>query len=77
MDNGQSSSQDEVAIRDMVESWTAAVRRRDFEGVLQNHSSDIAMFDVPPPFQSQGIEPTYINVSWTDIFARLNGELAG
>ena len=56
MDKRQSSSQDEAAIRGVVESWAAAVRRRDFEGILQNHSSDIVMFDVPPPFQSKGIE---------------------
>jgi ketosteroid isomerase-like protein len=56
MDNWQSSSQDEATIRDMVESWAAAVRRRDFEEILRNHSSDIVMFDVPPPFQSKGIE---------------------
>ena len=56
MDKRQSSSQDEVAIRDIVESWADAIRRRDFDGILQNHSSDIVMFDVPPPFQSKGIE---------------------
>ena len=51
MDKTQSSSQDEAAIRDLVESWADAVRRRDFDGILQNHSSDIVMFDVPPPFR--------------------------
>ena len=56
MDKKQSNSQDEAAIRDVVESWAAAVRLRDFDGILQNHSSDIVMFDVPPPFQSKGIE---------------------
>lgn len=56
MEMRQSSVQDEAAIRDVVESWAAAVRRRDFEGILRNHSSDILMFDVPPPFQSKGIE---------------------
>jgi ketosteroid isomerase-like protein len=56
MDKIQSSSQDETTIRNVVESWAAAVRRRDFDGILQNHSSDIVMFDVPPPFQSMGIE---------------------
>jgi uncharacterized protein (TIGR02246 family) len=57
MDKTQSSSsQDETTIRNVVESWAAAVRRRDFDGILQNHSSDIVMFDVPPPFQSIGIE---------------------
>ena len=56
MDERQSGSEDVAAIRNVVESWTAAVRRRDFGGILQNHSSDIVMFDVPPPFQSKGIE---------------------
>jgi uncharacterized protein (TIGR02246 family) len=56
MDERQSGSEAIAAIRNVVESWTAAVRRRDFEGILQNHSSDIVMFDVPPPFQSKGIE---------------------
>jgi len=56
MHERQSGSEDEAAIRDVVEFWTAAVRRRDFEGILQNHSSDIVMFDVPPPFQSRGLE---------------------
>jgi uncharacterized protein (TIGR02246 family) len=56
MDERQSGSEDEAAIRNVVQSWTAAVRRKDFEGILQNHSSDIVMFDVPPPFQSRGLE---------------------
>jgi uncharacterized protein (TIGR02246 family) len=56
MDERQSGSQEDAAIRNVIESWTAAVRRRDLGGILQNHSSDIVMFDVPPPFQSRGIE---------------------
>ena len=56
MDKSQSGSEDNAAIRNVVESWTAAVRRKDFGGILQNHSPDIVMFDVPPPFQSKGID---------------------
>ena len=56
MDKTQKSAEDDAAIRNVIESWTAAVRRRDFAGILQNHSSDIVMFDVPPPLQSRGIE---------------------
>jgi ketosteroid isomerase-like protein len=56
MDERQSGLEDEAAIRNVVESWASAVRRRDVDGILQNHSSDIVMFDVPPPFQSKGIE---------------------
>ena len=47
---------DEGAIRDLVEAWAAAVRRKDLAGILQNHCSDILMFDVPPPLESRGIE---------------------
>jgi uncharacterized protein (TIGR02246 family) len=56
MDETAGRSEDEAAIRNVVESWTAAVRRRDFDGILKNHSSDIVMFDVPPPLQSKGID---------------------
>jgi ketosteroid isomerase-like protein len=71
MDKMQSSSQNEVAIRNVVESWADAIRRRDFEGILQNHSSDIVMFDVPPPFQSKGIED--YKKTW-DLFFSCSGD---
>jgi uncharacterized protein (TIGR02246 family) len=70
MDKSQSISEDEAAIRKVIESWTAAVRRRDLKAILRNHSPDIVMFDVPPPFQSTGIgayEKTWdAFFSWTD-----------
>jgi uncharacterized protein (TIGR02246 family) len=56
MDERHRSSENDAAIRELVEFWAAAVRRRDMEAILRNHSSDIVMFDVPPPFQSEGIE---------------------
>jgi uncharacterized protein (TIGR02246 family) len=56
MDRRHTDSEDVAAVRTVVESWLAAVRRRDIAGILQNHSPDIVMFDVPPPFQSRGIE---------------------
>jgi uncharacterized protein (TIGR02246 family) len=56
MNLNQNGSEDEAAIREVIESWAAAVRRQDLPGILQNHASDLVMFDVPPPFQSRGIE---------------------
>ena len=56
MNLDQNGLENEAAIRAVIESWAAAVRRRDLPGILQNHSSDIVMFDVPPPLQSRGIE---------------------
>jgi uncharacterized protein (TIGR02246 family) len=56
MNGDHGRSEDEAAVRGVIESWTSAVRRRDIEGILKNHSPDIVMFDVPPPFQSRGID---------------------
>jgi uncharacterized protein (TIGR02246 family) len=47
---------DEVAIRELVENWARAVRDKDLAGVLSNHSTDVLMFDVPPPMSSKGID---------------------
>jgi uncharacterized protein (TIGR02246 family) len=47
---------DETAIRDLIENWARAVRSKNFNRILANHSPDILMFDVPPPLQSKGIE---------------------
>ena len=47
---------DEAVIRDLVENWARAVRIKNLDGILANHSPDMLMFDVPPPIQSKGIE---------------------
>jgi uncharacterized protein (TIGR02246 family) len=56
MGTRQNNSDDETEIRNVIDAWTAAVRRKDIEAIAQNHSADIVMFDVPPPFQSNGID---------------------
>ena len=71
MDERNRNAESEEAIRELVESWAAAVRGRDFEGILRNHSSDIVMFDVPPPFQSKGIEA--YKKTW-DLFLSCSGD---
>jgi uncharacterized protein (TIGR02246 family) len=50
------SRTDEADVRVLVERWAKAVRARDMEGILAGHSTEILMFDVPPPFESKGIE---------------------
>ena len=50
------SAKDEAAIRKLVENWASAVRRKDLDAILANHSPDMLMFDVPPPLQSKGLE---------------------
>jgi uncharacterized protein (TIGR02246 family) len=44
------------AIEQLLASWSDAVRRKDYDGILKNHSHNVLMFDVPPPFQSEGID---------------------
>src|SRR5215471_9575544 len=56
MSASSNSTTDEAVIRELVENWARAVRAKDLDGILANHSIDILMFDVPPPMQSKGIE---------------------
>ena len=67
MNEQQSGLEEEAVIRGVVEAWTAAVRRRDIAGILRDHSPDIVMFDVPPPFQIRGIEA--YEKSWNAFFS--------
>ncbi|MGH9137952.1 MAG: YybH family protein [Acidimicrobiales bacterium] len=45
----ESPTDDERHVRALIEQWAHAVHASDLEGVLADHSSDIVMFDVPPP----------------------------
>jgi ketosteroid isomerase-like protein len=56
MNENRSQSIAEAEVRKIVEDWASAVRRRDIAAIRRNHSADILMFDVPPPFQSRGID---------------------
>jgi len=49
-------SDDQAAVRNLIEAWADAVRRKDYAGILRGHSPDFVMFDVPPPFRSVGLE---------------------
>ncbi|HEX3910171.1 MAG TPA: SgcJ/EcaC family oxidoreductase [Solirubrobacteraceae bacterium] len=58
---------DEQQIRTLVERWTAAVHRGDMDIVLADHTEDIVMFDVPPPYDGiRGIEA--YRESWPGFF---------
>ena len=55
-DPGSDPEADAAAIRALIERWAHAVRAKDLAGILAHHSADMLMFDVPPPFESKGIE---------------------
>jgi ketosteroid isomerase-like protein len=40
----------EQEIRTLIERWADAVHAGELEVVLEDHSADIVMFDVPPPY---------------------------
>jgi uncharacterized protein (TIGR02246 family) len=42
---------DEQQIRSLIEEWAAAVHAGNLDRVLTDHSDDLVMFDVPPPYQ--------------------------
>ncbi|MGF6310026.1 ketosteroid isomerase-like protein [Bradyrhizobium sp. i1.8.4] len=46
----------QTEVRTLIEAWADAVRRHDYAGVLAHHDQGIVMFDVPPPFQSRGLD---------------------
>ena len=46
----------ETQIRKIVENWARAVREGNMEGIMAHHHDDVVMYDVPPPFQSVGID---------------------
>jgi ketosteroid isomerase-like protein len=56
MNINHNSSADEALTRKLVEDWARAVRAKNIGGAIAHHSADILMFDVPPPFESKGIE---------------------
>lgn len=43
-------AEDEARIRALIQRWAKAVHEGDLDGVLADHSDDIVMFDVPPPY---------------------------
>ena len=46
----------EAEIRELIAQWEQAVRAEDFAGIRAHHADDFLMFDVPPPFQSRGLD---------------------
>lgn len=47
----------ETEIRTLIERWVGAVHAGDLTGVLADHSDNIIMYDVPPPYDGvRGID---------------------
>jgi uncharacterized protein (TIGR02246 family) len=63
----KSLSDDESAIRALIERWAQAVRNQDRAAIREHHDADMLMFDVPPPFLSRGLD-AYM-ASWELFFS--------
>ncbi len=60
-------TEDQTAIRELIERWVQAVQAQDLDAVLADHASDIVMFDVPPPYDGvRGIDA--YRDSWPPFF---------
>lgn len=59
---------DEEQIRSLIERWAAAVHAGDLPTVLADHTDDVVMFDVPPPYQGLRGLDAYRD-SWHPFFA--------
>jgi uncharacterized protein (TIGR02246 family) len=54
--SANNKTNDESVVRELIENWAKAVRAKDMNAILAHHSPDFVMFDVPPPFESKGLE---------------------
>ena len=60
-------TEDQTAIRELIERWVQAVQAQDLDAVLADHAPDIVMFDVPPPYDGvRGIDA--YRDSWPPFF---------
>jgi len=61
------AADNEAQIRQQIEAWAAAVRRKDMAAILRDHADDFVMFDLPPPLSCRGIEA--YRATWPLFFA--------
>jgi len=64
-----SPNNDVQQIRALIGRWADAVQREDLAAIRADHGANILMFDVPPPFQSRGID-AYM-ATWKLFFANV------
>jgi uncharacterized protein (TIGR02246 family) len=61
----------ENEVYQVIDRWARAVRENDLEGVLANHTDDILMYDVIPPFRNAGLDE--YRKSWEVFFKYSKG----
>jgi len=61
------ASTNETEIKALIDRWAKAVREENRPAIRADHDADMLMFDVPPPFLSQGLE-AYM-ATWEKFFS--------
>lgn len=62
---------DAAGLRELIETWAAAVRAKDIDAVMRHYAPDVVVFDVMPPLFVKGAEAYRRN--WQDWFDALEG----
>jgi uncharacterized protein (TIGR02246 family) len=70
----ETTSKDEMNIRELIQKWAKAVRNQDRAGIRADHDPGMLMFDVPPPLLSQGLD-AYMT-TWETFFSRAEKPVA-
>jgi uncharacterized protein (TIGR02246 family) len=68
------SNTDELEIKALIDQWAKAVREENRAAIRTDHDDNILMFDVPPPFLSQGLD-AYM-ATWETSFAHVTKPVA-
>jgi len=72
MTNGNDRTNDE-AIRELLDSWTSALRTKDLAGLMSHYDKDIVSFDLLPPLEYRGVDEYRKN--WEEWFASFAGPI--
>jgi uncharacterized protein (TIGR02246 family) len=67
MTTAKHRTEDEAAIRELVNGFVQAIRARDTQGVMSAFAPDVVSFDLGPPLQHGGGEP--FMKRWQELFA--------
>jgi uncharacterized protein (TIGR02246 family) len=68
------ASTNKAEIRALIDRWAQAVRDENRPAIRADHDDNILMFDVPPPFLSQGLD-AYM-ATWETFFAHVTKPVA-
>lgn len=73
MNTEQDQTNDEAAIRELIDRFANAFRNKDVNGVMSAFAKDIVSFDIIPPLQTVGAE-TFVT-HWQEFFESHQGPI--